>query len=239
MKYLIFYCIYFFVLVGSSYAYQISSVSFTNDIIQQQVVHEIELQFSQSTLLEIDVDIKNKDIFNQVPADAMYVFLDFAKPDTFLGKILIDVSYLSETNEVLSVEKMLIQTSVYANVFVAARRIPKEHILLEDDLESQLVQIKDFHQTILFDKERILGLQTSKKMSKGVVFTDKWVEEIPDVAKGDHVKIILASKGFEIRYDAVAMQSGKIGDVIKLRTDNKKIIRGETVDEQHIIVSVN
>ena len=58
------------------------------------------------------------------------------------------------------------------------------------------------------------------------MFTEKWVEITPDIEQGDVVKVIVSSSGFELRYDAVALQSGMVGDTIRLKTDTKRIING-------------
>ena len=76
-------------------------------------------------------------------------------------------------------------------------------------------------------------------MIKGIAFSDRWIELVPDVQKGEHVKLVIKSSGFEIKSDVTALDSGMIGDMIRMKTETKKILRGKVIDKKHILISSN
>lgn len=220
-------------------AEQYNLSSFNQHTVKTHFVSLVEKQLQHLEGLTVDVSIMNPDIFQKFPEDVLYIYVDYAKPDTYLGKLMLDVSFLTADNQLVVQKKLLVKSSVHGDVYVASRKLAPSHIITEDDLVIKSVEITDLNQGILFNKNNILGKQTTKKMSQGLTFTEKWVEITPVISKGDVVKVIVSSVGFELRYDAVALQSGMIGDVIRLKTDNKKIVSGEVANEKSVVVIVN
>tara|TARA_B100001989_G_C24465481_1_gene426380 strand:+ start:239 stop:967 length:729 start_codon:yes stop_codon:yes gene_type:complete len=231
-----------FVFVGCSnvlIAEQYNVTTFSQQLIEYEVSKKLKNQFKAIEGLDIDVTVTQSDLFKNVPPDALYVYVDYAKPDTYLGKLLLDISFLTENNELIVEKKCLVESKVFGNVYVASQKLQKSHKISADDLELKRVQITDLYQAILFNKEAILGKQTTKKMAKGLVFSEKWVEIQPDILKGETVKVLVSSVGFDLKYDAVALQSGMIGDVIQLKTMNKKIINGEITNDKMVFINLN
>jgi len=51
--------------------------------------------------------------------------------------------------------------------------------------------------------------------------------------------LLIKSNGFEIKSNVTALDSGRIGDMIRLKTNTKKILRGKIIDKTHILISSN
>jgi len=76
-------------------------------------------------------------------------------------------------------------------------------------------------------------------MMAGVAFSDRWIEIVPDIKKGQMAMLLIKSNGFEIKSNVTALDSGRIGDMIRLKTNTKKILRGKIIDKTHILISSN
>lgn len=236
MRYGVSFFILLFSLCGVVFSEQISVTSFNNEFLVNRVHKIVEQQFSDVQDLKISARVKNKDMFSNIPQDSMFVSVDFSKPDTFLGKLLLDVVFLSDQNEVLSKEKCFLEVQASALAYASSRKLQPHEKIDEADLVLKRVQLDSRYRNFMFDKRHIVGKQTTRTMLKGIMFSNRWVEVVPDVDKGDSLKVVVASPGFEIRYDAVALESGVVGDIIRLRSQAKKVVRGEIRNDKSVLV---
>ncbi len=188
---------------------------------------------------KVNVEIKNSEIFNDISQDVFYVFVDLAKPQTLIGKIILDIVFLSENNEILKAEKCLLESSVYGNVYVSNKKIKANDIISDNDIIQKQIKLTSRSDDYIFNKDIIIGKQAKRSMIKGIAFSDRWIEIVPDIKKGEHVKLVIKSAGFEIKSDVTALDAGMVGDMIRLKTSTKKILRGKVIDKKHILISSN
>ena len=236
MKQYISFLILFLFLISTAFAEQVPVGSFNKIYLEKKLQEIVVAQFHDVPHLDVHVSIKNTNIFKVFPNQAAFVFIDLSKPDSFLGKLLLDVTFLSENNEVLAENKCFVHIKAFGKAYASAHKIQPSKILDEADLVLKTVELDSRYSNFIFDTHKLLGKQTKRSMSKGVLFSHKWVEIVPNVKKGDAVQVLVSSSGYEIRYKAEALESGMIGDLIRLKTFTKKILRGEVLDESTVFV---
>lgn len=224
------------VCVSTVYAIQEPVTSFSLETVKKNIHKRIHIQLATVKDLETTVVFKNQAIFNAIPEDALYVFVDYAKPETFLGKYLLDVVFLSEENHILATQKLLVETEAFGSVLVSARKIARNTKLSDQDMVFQRMKLQSRAVDFIYNPLHLVGKQTKRVMIKGLPFSDRWVEVIPDVAKKETVTMFVKSAGFEIKTQATALDSGMIGDTIRIQTQRKKIVQGEVIDEHSIRV---
>ena len=220
-------------------AKQYSVANFSSKTLENEIKNQILGQMGDVNNPDVNVEIKNSEIFNDISKDVFYIFVDLAKPQTLMGKIILDTAFLSEENTIIKTEKCALETSVYGDVYVSNRKIKTNDIISNDDITQKRIKLTSRSEDYIFNKNIIIGKQTKRSMIKGIAFSDRWIELVPDVQKGEHVKLVIKSSGFEIKSDVTALDSGMIGDMIRMKTETKKILRGKVIDKKHILISSN
>tara|TARA_Y100001970_G_scaffold206374_1_gene251305 strand:- start:723 stop:1442 length:720 start_codon:yes stop_codon:yes gene_type:complete len=223
----------------TTYAKQYSATNFSSKTLVSDIKKQIMSQIGDVINPEVTVEIKNPTIFDTISQDAFYVFVDLAKPQTLIGKIILDTAFISEDNTIISTQKCLLESSVYGDVYVSNRKIQTNNIISESDITKKRIKLTSRSEDYIFNKDIIIGKQAKRSMIKGIAFSDRWIEMVPDIKKGQNVKLLIKSLGFEIKSDVTALDSGMIGDMIRLKTETKKILRGKVIDKKHILISSN
>ena len=136
-------------------------------------------------------------------------------------------------------KKCLVETVVFADVYIANRKIKSKEKITKDDISMKQIKLNTRSNNYIFNQKHIIGKQAKYTVIKGSPFVSRSIERIPDISKGDNIQVLLQSKNYEIKADAVALDSGMIGDMIRLKTETKKIFRGKIIDEKHIIIAIN
>ena len=220
-------------------AKQYSVADFSQSQLHNDIKNQIISHIGNVTNPDIKIEGKNASLFTDLDQNIFYVFVDLAKPEKLIGKLILDVTFLSENNTILASQKYFVESSIYVDVFVTSRKIIKNDLITASDIVTKKTQLKGRSEDYIFNKKSIIGKQAKRTIVKGVAFSDRWVEIVPDVAKGQHVTLLIQSKGYEIKSDVTALDSGMIGDMIRLKTMTKKILRGKVIDKKHILISSN
>ena len=97
-------------------AKQYSVANFSSTILETEIENQILGQMGDVKNPDVNVEIKNSEIFNDISKDVFYIFVDLAKPQTLMGKIILDTAFLSEENTIIKTEKCALETSVYGDV---------------------------------------------------------------------------------------------------------------------------
>ena len=230
------------VIISSNviFAEQFSITSFDKSMMKNKIKKLILSDFNDLIEPNVVTTIKTDSIFEEKPSNALYVFVDFAKPETFLGKLLLDIVYLSEKNEIISEHKCLVESELTSKVYVPVRKLSTNTIITKNDISMKRIAIKSNVSDFIFKEDQIIGKQTKRSMMKDVPFTYKWVEIVPFIEKGESVYAVVKSPGYQIKCEAIALESGMIGDRIRMRSGiSKKILRGEILNDKSILVVTN
>lgn len=226
-----------FTLVSSIFAIEpiqeFSATYVENDLKKQIINH-----YSFVSPENIDVTIKNNEIFKNRPSSAAFFSIEYPSEGTLLGKRLFSVAFFNKRNDVIDIQRIATDTTAKALVYYTTRKIKSNSRLSATDLKQKLAMVNSYTDQFHITKEEILEMQAARSMAAGTVLSAKWLEPIPTIQQGEYVTAIIAKKGFQLEVPAQALEKGMTGEFIRIKTNiSDKIIRGEISHEKSVIIN--
>jgi flagella basal body P-ring formation protein FlgA len=132
-------------------------------------------------------------------------------------------------------QKIVFRYEIDANieVLVANRKIKRLESLNETDFETKNIKFNHFFSLPVYELD---GLIAKQNISEGKILTKKLVKKKPLVFKGDILKAILIDGLLEVEIDAVALQNGNLGDIIRVRNQKGKVFRGKIISKESVLI---
>jgi flagella basal body P-ring formation protein FlgA len=109
---------------------------------------------------------------------------------------------------------------VSAPVVVAIRPILRGEIVGNHDCEIRVIDITTYGIVPCNELSEVVGKKAMRQILTGSVLTKQWICQIPDIEKGDPVKLESGKNLVRVAVSAVARESGSIGD--KIWVENKE-----------------
>ncbi len=146
----------------------------------------------------------------------------------FLGKVFLN----GDLKRTMTLTSYL---RVIADVAAAAKDFDAKHVLVEDDIKLEKVDIANLKPGAYNSAKDIIGKQTIRALRRGDIITRSAVADVPDINSGDEVSLLVRGDGFEISAKGKAMQNGYIGEPIRVIMDSsRKIIDGIVIDSKTV-----
>lgn len=128
--------------------------------------------------------------------------------------------------------------TVMAEVVVAARDIAAGHVLVDEDLEYRKMDLTSLKPGAYDSKEALIGRQIVRPLRRGDVPTHSTISDIPDIASGAEVTIIIRGKGFDISARGKTLEKGYVGETIRvLNKSSRKILDATVVDSETVEIA--
>ncbi len=99
-------------------------------------------------------------------------------------------------------------------VILAASPIMRGEIITPDKCVFKTIDITHYGITPCDNLSQVVGKRAVRQIQAGNVLTNKWLQELPVVEKGDAIRIISSINKVKVAVDAVARESGAIGEKI-------------------------
>ncbi len=125
-----------------------------------------------------------------------------------------------------------IQTSL--EIVKSTRFIQAGEKLREEDLTLEKTDIS-FNKDYFTNKKAILGKKVSKPMSIKSAISSQDIERSYDIKQGEVVRAKAGSSGFEVTIQAIALDSGSVGDQIRIRSQNYQKLLSARVLESGLV----
>ncbi len=156
----------------------------------------------------------------------------FHGPTVVRAEIQVD----GETQRALTVT---VDTRFFREVLVTTRSIRRGEVFSADMVEQVERDITSEKHGFYTDIDALDGLQARRPMGFDRIITNRYVEEIPVVERGDEVLLIAETANLRISAQGIALQSGGVGKRIRVRNqDSGKIVKGEILDSGTIKVGL-
>lgn len=123
-----------------------------------------------------------------------------------------------------------LKVKLYDDVLVSIRDIKKNEELSISDFQIEEKEITSLRSEPILDFENIDKYRMRISVSSNTVVEKNMIEQIPDIKIGDNLKAVFNKGVVNISFSAVARAEGIIGDIIKIRTDDKKIFKAEIIN---------
>jgi len=154
------------------------------------------------------------------------------------GLLAVEVTPYKD-GEPLTTQQARIRIARFENVLVSSDHIKRHETITAEKFIIDRREITSFSDQPLTDPVAVLGLWSKRTINKNHILTASMVEKIPDITIGQEVAIVFSSGGLEVSGRGTAVESGYIGDQIKIKNrQSRKIIVGTIADGQSVSVSM-
>lgn len=106
---------------------------------------------------------------------------------------------------------------------VARKALQRGQRVGADDLEWQTMTMARNVPDVIRDDKEIVSLVATRRVNPGEALQRSWFERPMDVERGEQVRVLAGGSGFSIESVAVALDHGRVGDVIQLRNPDTQI----------------
>jgi flagella basal body P-ring formation protein FlgA len=156
--------------------------------------------------------------------------VDFNEKDKFIVNVLLgDKQY-----------KLHGSYYKYLSAPAAKHRISKGKVIDEDDIIMNDFAIDLFKSTTIIEPNKIIGMVSKINIDQNSLFKTNDLKPLIIVAKGDLVTLEFTRNNLEIKTTGVALDSGGLDDLIKVRVqDTKKVIVGKILSSSLVQVKKN
>ncbi|MDA8138547.1 MAG: flagellar basal body P-ring formation chaperone FlgA [Desulfobacteraceae bacterium] len=126
---------------------------------------------------------------------------------------------------------------VWQNVYVAAKPLGKNQPVNHEDIKVQRMDRAGLPANAIVREDQVVGLRANRSIAINTILREDQLEREPAVRKGDLIQVLAESSLLKITTQAVALESGCIGDrILLLNANSKKNIYGRVVDSQTVKV---
>ena len=155
-----------------------------------------------------------------------YPGAEFSVPEDFqitkiTPKLVLPIRAVKEGVE-LGRKVVYVKVEVYQEVVVAKNKIGKKQTVAAEDLKLAEREVSLLPARYFKDTEGIIGKMSKSFIPAGSVIMDWMVSDVPDIAKGEKIKIMVSAPNLVVSAQGYALQDGRIGDKIKVRREDSR-----------------
>ena len=119
------------------------------------------------------------------------------------------------------------QVSEWGEIPVAARGFAKGEVVGAHDITRARVNLSALPREAALDEAHIVGMQLEQGVNSGEFFRRDKLASPPVVSAGQKVVLLFKSTYFEASATGVALETGAVGDPVKVRNDaSKRVVSG-------------
>jgi flagella basal body P-ring formation protein FlgA len=120
-----------------------------------------------------------------------------------------------------------------------ARGINRNEIIQEEDLRSIDVNLHKIDLKNYLTKDRVIGMQARRNLPVGILLKKQDLISPIVIKANDVVNIIYEGHNFKLQSSATALNSGAVGDNVKLKIGDgsKNILVGKILDKDTVLIN--
>ena len=153
------------------------------------------------------------------------------EPDRLAGRTMVTLSCQGGIRD--NPRFAQIHVAVTGNYLVVTRDLPAQHTLVRNDLGIEEGDLERLPRHALLATPNAIaeatGQQLRRALSQHSILQANLLSRPQVVSFGDELVIAAQGNGFQITRTGKAMDTGAIGDIIRVRLNNKQLIRVEIV----------
>ena len=125
-----------------------------------------------------------------------------------------------------------------AQVVQAGRSLPNGQLLRTEDLRLVDADIATEPLGVLTDLAQALGRETSRPIKEGASLVLNALRQATVIKVGDRVTVRLIGQAFQVSAEGVAQQAGGVGDTIRVKMPDGKLVVANVVRPGHVDVKL-
>ena len=133
-----------------------------------------------------------------------------------------------------------VKSEIYGEILIVDKSLGRGHVLVEDDLHKQKVNITALKRGYVQSMTQVIGMELKRPFSRGAVINLSHLKKPNIVTKGQEVVVESRSALLRVESSAIALNSGYEGQQIKVKnTRSNRIVAGTVVAPGRVSVSKN
>lgn len=118
------------------------------------------------------------------------------------------------------------EIKVVLTVVVAVAAIERGQVIQNSDCDLKVVDVTHLGTIPYNTLSQVAGKKALRLISKGQIINKQWVQEIPEIEKGDPVTIVVNKNAVRVTVSATAREPGQIGEKIWVEnSESHKLVR--------------
>ncbi len=124
-------------------------------------------------------------------------------------------------------------------VYVAARTLPRGHLLAEADLIREERDVTRLVSGYVSSKEQLIGQRLKSQLLAGRILTPKLLQADKAIRRGQSVTLVVRSGDVSIQMGGKALADGALGQRIRVENSNSgRVVEGIVRSQEHVEVLV-
>jgi len=213
-----------------------ASDSFSNTQFEKLLTENI-INFYNLEEYDIEVEIRsNRFDLNALAFDSLSIKpMTKSKPR---GLLAFKVALFNEGQEI-ETGQIRVKIAYFENVLIATDRIGRHQLINNENCMAKRMEITSLTARPLTSENSLADLRSKRDIRKGQILSSGSTEKIPTILSGQGVSILYKSTILEISAKGKAMESGYVGEKIRIKNEqSKKIITGIIVDSETVEIAV-
>jgi len=154
----------------------------------------------------------------------------------FIGSYSLPIAFFVDGNSVAKTW-VIAKVKVRIPVIVVARPLMRGEIIKEKDVRIEKRELLSIPAGIFSDPRKVIGKKARRILGVGEIITQRMIEEVPIIRRGDRVTIIAESPVLKVVASGQAKENGCRGELIKvMNLNSRKIIYARVVDANTVRV---
>jgi flagella basal body P-ring formation protein FlgA len=127
-----------------------------------------------------------------------------------------------------------LKLKLFKNVLVSNRTIVKKEYLNINDFEIVEKEVSTLRFAPVDVSSPIDYYRSKLKISENSILQKSMLEKIPDIQIGDRIEAMFINNSVSISFAVTARSEGVIGDLIKIKRDDKKIFKAKIINNSTV-----
>ncbi|MEJ5350743.1 MAG: flagellar basal body P-ring formation chaperone FlgA [Melioribacteraceae bacterium] len=170
----------------------------------------------------------------EMPKNYFKLVLDYER-EFNLNKnyAFVPVKIYDRKNKV-SFSLITLKVKLYQNVLIALQNIDRNELLSENQFTHKLIDITNVRGKVIQNLDFAEGFRAKTKIKNGSILIEELIEPVPDVFYNDKLILHAGKNGVDISTEVTAREDGRIGDVIRVVTNDNKLFKAKIIDKYNV-----
>jgi flagella basal body P-ring formation protein FlgA len=136
-------------------------------------------------------------------------------------------------------KRVIVKANVKAYDWIVKSKRPfsKGHVLGEDDLYVEKIEIDKMPRSAVKNPDKLIGKSLKRSIAANLPVVENMVEKYQVVKRGQMVVLIIGNEGFNISVSGKTKEKGYVGKPVRaINLSSKKIVTGVLIDENTVKV---